>query len=206
MSCGPDTKQLAAIDAINNAVATSEKFIAALPKKVASVPGYAEVQLLLQINQDLQNLKALIDDPLALAEALIPSLPLEITNYIEQGNKLAGDSADFLQFIENLDDKYGDFDYGNPEDLLQAMNDIGGDINQICQKFDNIQKRKGEFIKKGKPLSGSVNQVNNPISHVKFKSIPLVKEYVDGFNKEETANKKEVDVNKAETSRFLSQE
>ena len=206
MSCGPDIKQLAAIDAINNAVATSEKFIAALPKKVASVPGYAEVQLLLQINQDLQNLKALIDDPLALAEALIPSLPLEITNYIEQGNKLAGDSADFLQFIDDLDDKYGDFDYGDPEDLLQAMNDIGGDINQICQKFDNIQKRKGEFIKKGKPLSGSVNQINNPITHEKLPSISLIQDYVDSFNKEETANKKEVDVNKAETSRFLSQE
>ena len=41
MSCGPDLKQKKAIDAINNAVAITEQTIAALPKSVASIPGYA---------------------------------------------------------------------------------------------------------------------------------------------------------------------
>ena len=75
MSCGPDLKQKKAIDAINNAVAITEQAIAALPKGIASIPGYATLQLANQINEDLKNLKDLVDDPLALAEGLIPSLP-----------------------------------------------------------------------------------------------------------------------------------
>lgn len=203
MSCGPDLKQLKAIDAINNAVAQTELAIAALPKKIATIPGYAEVQLVSQINEDLKNLKELIDDPLALAEGLIPSLPQEFTQYMALGNSLAGDSVEFLQFVQDLNDKYGDFDYGNPEDILEAINSVGNDIDRLCEAVPNIQKRKGEFIKKGAPISGSVNQISNPITHQKFPSIQLAKDYIDGFKKEDQKNKTEVDAQKAETERFI---
>ena len=203
MSCGPDLKQKKAIDAINNAVAITEQAIAALPKGIASIPGYATLQLANQINEDLKNLKDLVDDPLALAEGLIPSLPQEFTQYIALGNSLAGDSVEFLSFVQDLEDKYSGFDYGNPEDILEAINSIGGDINRLCEAVPNVQKRKGEFIKKGAPISGSVNQISNPITHQKFPSIQLAKDYVDGFNKDDQENKTEVDAQKDETNRFI---
>lgn len=206
MSCGPDLKQVKAVEAINNAVSITDKAVAALPKRVASIPGYAELQLLKQINEDLQNLKAIIDDPLALLEAAIPSLPQEFTQYLEAGNALAGDSAEFLQLVSDLDDKYGDFDYGNPEDILEAINGVGNDINRLCEAVPNIQKRKGEFIKKGQPISGSVNQIANPIKHIKFKSPTLISDYIDSFKKDDQKNKTEVDVTKAETERFTAQQ
>lgn len=203
MSCGPDLKQKKAIDAINNAVAITEQAIASLPKSVASIPGYATLQLANQINEDLKNLKDLVDDPLALAEGLIPSLPQEFTQYIALGNSLAGDSVEFLSFVQDLEDKYSGFDYGNPEDILEAINSIGGDINRLCETVPNVQKRKGEFIKKGAPISGSINQISNPITHQKFPSIQLAKDYVDGFNKDDQKNKTEVDAQKDETNRFI---
>jgi len=206
MSCGPDPKQSKSIDAINNAVATTETAVAALPKKIASIPGYAEVQLLLQINQDLQNLKEIINDPIALAEAFLPSLPTEFANYIAAGNSLAGDSADFLKFAGDLKEKYGDFDFGNPEDILEAVNSVGGDINRLCEAVPNIQKRKDQFIKKGAPISGSVNQISNPITHQKLPSLQLIKDYTDSFDSKEGKNQKEVDVTKAETQRHLLSE
>ena len=203
MSCGPDLKQKKAIDAINNAVSITDKAVAALPKKVASIPGYASLQLATQINEDLKNLKELVDDPLALAEGLIPSLPQEFTQYMALGNSLAGDSVEFLQFVQDLNDKYGDFDYGNPEDILEAINSVGNDIDRLCEAVPNIQKRKGEFIKKGAPISGSVNQISNPITHQKFPSIQLAKDYIDGFKKEDQKNKTEVDAQKDGTDRFI---
>jgi len=202
MSCGPDLKQLKAIDAINNAVEVTDKAIAALPKKIATIPGYAEVQLLTQINQDLKNLKEIIDDPLALAEAFLPSLPTEFANYIAAGNALAGDSASFLKFADDLQEKYGDFDFGDPQDILEAVNGVGGDIDKLCQVVPNIQKRKDQFIKKGAPISGSLNQIANPIKHQKLPSLQLIKDYADSFNSQEAENQKEVEVSNEEQKRF----
>lgn len=207
MSCGPDQKQKTAIDAVNNSVAITDQAAGALAKGVASIPGYASVQLLTQINKDLKLLKELVNDPLAIAEAAIPSLPTEFAQYIAAGNALAGDSVEFLKLVDDLNDKYGDFDYGDPEDILQAINEVGGDINRLCEAVPNVQKRKGEFIKKGNPVSGKTDQIANPVKHHKLKSIGLVKDYVDGFNADKSqANKKEVDVTKAETQRHLMSE
>jgi len=206
MSCGPDQKQLKAVNAVNTSVERTSDAINNLPKKVAGIPGYASVQLAVQINEDLKNLKELIDDPFAVAEALIPSLPEEFLQYIALGNSLAGDSIEFLDFVNKLDQKYGDFDYGDPEDILQAINDIGGDITRLCEVVPNVQKRKGEFIKKGAAVSGKTDQIANPVKQTKLPSIELAKEYIDGFKKDEVANNSELDAAKEQQTRFTAQQ
>ena len=206
MSCGPAASVTKAVDFINSRVDVTEKLIAALPDKVASIPGFAEAQLATQIATDLQNLKEIVDDPLALLDAAIPSLPLEFQNLIESGTRLAGDAAGYLAFVESLDEKYGDFDYGDPDDLLEAVNSIGGDIDKLCQIIPNIQKRGDDFIKKGQALSGDLTRSPNPIKFQKLKSVPLVLDYLDSFDaEEEQENKAEIDVTKAATERHLMQ-
>ena len=49
MSCGPAESVGKLVDGINNTVSIVENTIAALPQGVASIPGYAELQLAIQI-------------------------------------------------------------------------------------------------------------------------------------------------------------
>ena len=167
MSCGPAESVQNLVDGINNVVDTTELAISVLPKKIATIPGYAEVQLGVQVYNDLKLLKELIDDPAALLEMAIPSLPLEFQQFIEAGNDLVGDVLEKAEFASSLAEKYGNVDYGDPEELLGALNDLGGDINKICEIVPNIQSRYGEFVEKGKQVSQTLERPKNPITQVK---------------------------------------
>ena len=221
MSCGPAESVQNLVDGINNVVDTTELAIAALPKKIATIPGYAEVQLGVQVYNDLKLLKELIDDPEALLEMAIPSLSLEFQQYIEAGNDLVGETLEQAEFVGSLSEKYGDVDYGDPEELLGALNELGGDLNKICEIVPNIQSRYGEFVEKGKQVSQTLERPKNPITQVKNTALDR---YKDVFNSaEERAkhakedakdpdsllgksifglNKKEVDVSKKEQQQF----
>jgi len=179
MSCGPAESVQQLVDGINNVVDQAELAISALPKKIATIPGYAEVQLAVQVYQDLQLLKELLDDPLALIEHLIPSLPLEFQQYIEAGNRLVGETLEKVEFVEGLAEKYGNVDYGDPEELLGAINDLGGDLTKLCEIIPNIQTRYGEFVEKGKQVSGTLKRPKNPVKQVKF---AIQKRYEDVYS------------------------
>jgi hypothetical protein len=223
MSCGPAQSVQQLVDGINGVIDSTELAISVLPKKIATIPGYAEVQLGIQIYQDLQLLKELLDDPLALLEMGIASLPLEFQQYIEAGNDLVGETLEQAEFVGSLSEKYGDVDYGDPEELLGALNDLSGDINKICEIVPNIQKRYDTFVEKGKPVSGVLSRPKNPVKQVK---LATEKRYQDVYDsavarsdaaKEDAkdpnsalsksvfgSNKSEVDITKQEQRKFVS--
>jgi hypothetical protein len=167
MSCGPAESVGKLVDGINNTVSIVENTIAALPQGVASIPGYAELSVAVQIQQDLQNLKGMLDDPVAALENAIPSLSTEFQSFIESGNDLIGDIIDQAEFIGSLGDKYGDFDYGDPEELIGAIAELQGDLGRLCEVVPNVQTRYGEFVKKGKAVSQTIERPENPIKAVK---------------------------------------
>lgn len=223
MSCGPAESVQNLVDGINNVVDTTELAISVLPKKIATIPGYAEVQLGVQIYNDLKLLKELIDDPLALLEMAIPSLPLEFQQFIEAGNDLVGETLEKVDFVDSLAEKYGNVDYGDPEELFNAISDLGGDITKLCEIIPNIQTRHGEFVEKGKQVSQKIERPQNPLKQVKN---TVLSRYEDVFDAaEERAkqakedakdpnsllgksifgeNKKEVEVSKREQQKFIT--
>ncbi len=209
MSCGPAESVGKLVDGINNTVSIVEDTIASLPQGVASIPGYAELQVAIQIQQDLQNLKAMLDDPVALLENAVPSLATEFQTFIAAGNDLIGNITDQAEFIGSLGEKYGDFDYGDPEELIGAIGELQGDLGRLCEVVPNIQTRYGEFVKKGKAVSQTIERPENPITAVKNAVLDRyedvfdsAKAKADAYNKERAANKKEVDISKAEQVAF----
>lgn len=209
MSCGPAESVGKLVDGINNTVSIVEDTIASLPQGVASIPGYAELQVAIQIQQDLQNLKAMLDDPVALLENAVPSLATEFQTFIAAGNDLIGNITDQAEFIGSLGDKYGDFDYGDPEELIGAIGELQGDLGRLCEVVPNIQTRYGEFVEKGKAVSQTLERPENPIKAVKNAVLDRyedvfdsAKAKADAYNKEKAANKKEVDISKAEQIAF----
>lgn len=222
MSCGPAESVQKLVDGFNSVIDSTELAISVLPKKIATIPGYAEVQLAVQIYQDLQLLKSLLDDPLALLEMAIPSLPLEFQQYIEAGNDLVGETIEQAEFVQSLSEKYGDVDYGDPEELLGAINDLGGDLNKLCEIIPNIQTRYGEFVTKGNQVAQVLERPKNPFKQVK---LVVQKRYEDVFDAAESRakaakeaaadpnsdlsksifgkNRAEVETTKAEQSKFI---
>ena len=90
MSCGAPKELLDLVDGINGVIDTVELGIAALPKRIASIPGYTEIVMASQIANDLKLYKSLLEtDPLALVEMVIPSLPQEFQDFIDAGNSLS---------------------------------------------------------------------------------------------------------------------
>lgn len=209
MSCGPAESVGKLVDGINNTVSIVEETISNLPQGVASIPGYAELQLAIQIQQDLQNLKGMLDDPVALLENAIPSLSTEFQSFIAAGNDLIGNITDQAEFIASLSEKYGDFDYGDPEELIAAIGELEGDLTRLCEVIPNVQTRYGEFVKKGKAVSQTIERPENPITAVKNAVLDRyedvfdsAKAKADAYNKEKAKNKKEVDISKAEQAAF----
>ena len=198
MSCGPAESVQKLVDGINGVVETADLAIAVLPLKIATIPGYAEVQLAVQVYQDLQLLKELLDDPLALVEALIPSLPLEFQQFIEQGNALVGETLEKAEFVKGLSEKYGNVDYGDPEELFRALNDLGGDLNKICEIIPNIQTRYNEFIEKGKQVSQTLERPTNPVKQVKLAVQQRYEDVYDrAVSRADAAKKASADINSA---------
>lgn len=186
MSCGAPKELLDLVDGINGVIDTVELGIAALPKRIASIPGYTEIVMASQVANDLKLYKSLLDDPLALLEMAVPSLPQEFQDFIDAGNSLVAETEEKLNLVSSIADKYGDLDIGDPEELLDALNDLGGDIDKLCTIIPNIQERFGELIEMGKPLTGTVERPINPIPKL---AAPFVKglkdlkdELADGFD------------------------
>ena len=186
MSCGAPKELLDLVDGINGVIDTVELGIAALPKRIASIPGYTEIVMATQVANDLKLYKSLLDDPLALLEMAVPSLPQEFQDFIDAGNSLVAETEEKLNLVSSIADKYGDLDIGDPEELLDALNDLGGDIDKLCTIIPNIQERFGELIEMGKPLTGTVERPINPIPKL---AAPFVKglkdlkdELADGFD------------------------
>jgi hypothetical protein len=221
MSCGPAQSVQQLVDGINGVIDSTELAISVLPKKIATIPGYAEVQLGIQIYQDLQLLKELLDDPLALLEMAIPSLPLEFQQFIEAGNDLVGETLEKVDFIDSLAEKYGNVDYGDPEELFNAINDLGGDITKLCEIIPNIQTRYGQFLEKGKQVSQTLERPQNPVKQIKNAVLIRYEDVFDAAEERATAakeaakdpnsplgksifgeNKKEVEVSKAEQQKY----
>tara|TARA_B100000925_G_scaffold122927_1_gene91191 strand:- start:273 stop:908 length:636 start_codon:yes stop_codon:yes gene_type:complete len=186
MSCGAPKELLDLVDGINGVIDTVELGIASLPKRIASIPGYTEIVMATQVANDLKLYKSLLDDPLALLEMAVPSLPQEFQDFIDAGNSLVAETEEKLNLVSNIANKYGDLDIGDPEELLDALNDLGGDIDKLCTIIPNIQERFGELIEMGKPLTGTVERPINPIPKL---AAPFVKglkdlkdELADGFD------------------------
>ena len=186
MSCGAPRELLDLVDGINGVIDTVELGIAALPKRIASIPGYTEIVMATQVANDLKLYKSLLDDPLALLETVIPSLPQEFQDFIAAGNSLVAETEEKLNLVSSIANKYGDLDIGDPEELLDALNDLGSDIDKLCTIIPNIQERFGNLIEMGKPLTGTVARPTNPIAKI---ASPFVKglkdlkdELADGFD------------------------
>lgn len=223
MSCGPAESVGKLVDGINNTVSIVENTIAALPQGVASIPGYAELQVAVQIQQDLQNLKGMLDDPVALVENAIPSLSTEFQTFIAAGNDLIGNITEQAEFIGSLGEKYGDFDYGDPEELIGAIGELQGDLGRLCEVVPNIQTRYGEFVEKGKAVSQTLERPLNPITAVKNAVLDRYNDVADSAEerikqaKEDAKdpnsllnkslfgfNKKEVDISKKEQEKYAT--
>ena len=211
MSCGAPKELTALVDGINGVVTTVEASVASLPDRIASIPGYVEVTMAVQIAQDLQKMKELLDDPAALLDAAIPSLPQEFQDFIDKGNQLVGDTLESAELVSGMAEKYSDIDIGDPEEILDLLNGLGDDIDKLCEIVPNIQTRYGELIELGKPLTGTIDRPTNPIKKL---ASPFIKrfdevfeEFTDGFDTpaEEDKPKTFDDIHLDATSTFLVQ-
>ena len=211
MSCGAPKELTALVDGINGVVTTVEASVASLPDRIASIPGYVEVTMAVQIAQDLQKMKELLDDPAALLDAAIPSLPQEFQDFIDKGNQLVGDTLESAELVSGMAEKYSDIDIGDPEEILDLLNGLGDDIDKLCEIVPNIQTRYGELIELGKPLTGTIDRPTNPIKKL---ASPFIKrfdevfeEFADGFDTptEEDKPKTFDDIHLDATSTFLVQ-
>ena len=111
MSCGAPKELTALVDGINGVVTTVEASVASLPDRIASIPGYVEVTMAVQIAQDLQKMKELLDDPAALLDAAIPSLPQEFQDFIDAGNALVGETLEKAELVSGMAEKYSDIEF-----------------------------------------------------------------------------------------------
>ena len=211
MSCGAPKELTALVDGINGVVTTVEASVASLPDRIASIPGYVEVTMAVQIAQDLQKMKELLDDPAALLDAAIPSLPQEFQDFIDAGNALVGETLEKAELVSGMAEKYSDIDIGDPEEILDLLNGLGDDIDKLCEIVPNIQTRYGELIELGKPLTGTIDRPTNPIKKL---ASPFIKrfdevfeEFTDGFDTpaEEDLPKSFDDIHLDATSTFLVQ-
>ena len=211
MSCGAPKELTALVDGINGVVTTVEASVASLPDRIASIPGYVEVTMAVQIAQDLQKMKELLDDPAALLDAAIPSLPQEFQDFIDAGNALVGETLEKAELVSGMAEKYSDIDIGDPEEILDLLNGLGDDIDKLCEIVPNIQTRYGELIELGKPLTGTIDRPTNPIKKL---ASPFIKrfdevfeEFTDGFDTpaEEDKPKSFDDIHLDATSTFLVQ-
>jgi hypothetical protein len=209
MSCGAPKQLTDLVDGINGVIDTVESGISALPKRIASIPGYTEITMAAQVAQDLKMMKDLLDDPVALVEAAVPSLPQEFQDFIAAGNDLVGETLEKAELVANIGEKYSDVDLGDPEEILELLNGLGDDIDRLCEIVPNIQSRYGELVELGKPLSGTVERPTNPVKQV---ASPFIKrfdevfeEFSDGFDTPAEEDKPETwdDIHYDATSSFL---
>lgn len=152
MSCGPAQLVKDIAGSIEQTMEIADKALTVLPLKIASIPGFVEAQLLSSLNQKVKLLRQLLDDPLAALGGLIPGLPADMKNLIDQYAGVAAGVAGTALYLKGLKDKYSDLDV-DIDNIAGLLNEVGNDIDLICKIVPNIQNIGGEFVIKGFPVS-----------------------------------------------------
>src|SRR6056300_1414081 len=159
MSCGPSDQLRQLATTIEAVLDTADTIATTLPLKIASIPGFVEAQLLTGLNEKVQLLKDIIEDPLAAVGGLIPSLPGGVQDFINSGKEALGPLGETLTgaaataiFIDDMFDKYSGTEV-TIDNIADLVIDLGDDIDLVCQLIPNIQNIGGELVVKGFPVS-----------------------------------------------------
>jgi hypothetical protein len=159
MSCGPSDQLRQLATTIEAVLDTADTIATTLPLKIASIPGFVEAQLLTGLNEKVQLLKDIIEDPLAAVGGLIPSLPGGVQDFINSGKEALGPLGETLTgaaataiFIDDMIDKYSGTEV-TIDNIADLLTDLGDDIDLVCQLIPNIQNIGGELVVKGFPVS-----------------------------------------------------
>ena len=170
MSCGPAelVKDLAAN--IEQTLDIADKALTVLPLKIASIPGYVEIQLLSSLNQKVKLIKQLLENPLAALGGLVPGLPADMQKLINDFGGVAAGIAGAAVYLDDMKEKYGDLDV-DIDNIVGVLNEVGNDIDLICELVPNIQDIGGTFVLKGFPLKLPEINVENILKEGEFPDI-----------------------------------
>ena len=151
MSCGPAelVKDISAN--IEQTLDIADKALTVLPLKIASIPGYVEAQLISSLNEKVQLIKQLLENPLDALGGLIPGLPADIQQFINDYGGIAAGVAGAAIYLNDLKEKYSDLDV-DIDNIVGILNEVGNDLELLCEIVPNIQDIGGEFVFKGLPL------------------------------------------------------
>jgi len=151
MSCGPAelVKDISAN--IEQTLDIADKALTVLPLKIASIPGYVEAQLISSLNEKVQLIKQLLENPLDALGGLIPGLPADIQQFIKDYGGIAAGVAGAAIYLNDLKEKYSDLDV-DIDNIVGILNEVGNDLELLCEIVPNIQDIGGEFVFKGLPL------------------------------------------------------
>jgi len=170
MSCGPAklVKDLSAN--VEQLLTIADTALVVLPFKIASIPGFVEVQLLTSLQSKIQLLNMLLEDPLAAVGGLIPGLPADIQGFVDQYAGVAAGVVGSALYLNQMKDKYGDLDV-DIDNIVGILNEAGNDLDKICNIVPNIQNIGGEFVLKGIPLSMPEINVKRIVKEGKFPDV-----------------------------------
>jgi len=170
MSCGPAelVKDISAN--IEQTLDIADKALTVLPLKIATIPGYVELQLLTSLNQKVKLIKQLLEDPLGALGGLIPGLPADIQQFINDYGGIAAGVAGAAVYLDDMKEKYGDLDV-DIDNIVGVLNEVGNDLELLCEIVPNIQDIGGEFIFKGLPLKMPEINVEKIIKEGEFPDI-----------------------------------
>jgi len=151
MSCGPAelVKDISAN--IEQTLDIADKALTVLPLKIASIPGYVEAQLISSLNEKVKLIKQLLENPLDALGGLIPGLPADIQQFINDYGGIAAGVAGAAIYLNDLKEKYSDLDV-DIDNIVGILNEVGNDLELLCEIVPNIQDIGGEFVFKGLPL------------------------------------------------------
>lgn len=148
MSCGPAQGLIDLADKIDSTLEYADNALAALDKKIASIPGWVEAQLTTGIDQQIQLAKQMLEDPLSAIKGRIPGLPEDFENMLKVAKGVAGTAL----YLNGLKEKYKDVDV-DIDNIASLLRDVGNDLNLLCQLVPNMQNIDGEVVRLGQPLS-----------------------------------------------------
>jgi len=148
MSCGPAQGLIDLADNIDSTLQYADDALAALDKKIASIPGFVEAQLTAGIDAQIKLAKEMLEDPLSALKGRIPGLPEDFENMLKVAKGVAGTAL----YLNGLKEKYKDVDV-DIDNIASLLRDVGNDLNLLCQLVPNMQNIDGEVVRLGQPLS-----------------------------------------------------
>lgn len=148
MSCGPAQGLIDLADNIDSTLQYADDALAALDKKIASIPGFVEAQLTAGIDAQIKLAKEMLEDPLASIKNRIPGLPEDFEKMLDTAKGIAGTAL----YLNGLKEKYKDVDV-DIDNIAGLLRDVGNDLNLLCQLVPNMQNIDGEVVRLGQPLS-----------------------------------------------------